>query len=206
MNKLYIFAILTLLPFLPVSAQTQKEAVKLLDRAADKFRASSGIKAGYTFSVNGEQGKGTMKLKGRKFVNNLGDHVIWFNGKTMWTLVRSNEEVNVTEPTADEVARMNPYSFVQLYKKGYTARFTKKSTQKVAEIELKATDAKAALKTIVMRINRTSLQPLSFQLTEAGGQQTGITITSYQEAQKFADATFQFNPRNYPNVEVVDLR
>ena len=77
-------------------------ATKILDQAASKFKAAGGVLIGYSYDMNGETGKGTIKMQGKKFVNTFADHVIWFNGKTLWTLVKENEEVNVTTPTPKE--------------------------------------------------------------------------------------------------------
>ncbi len=201
-RKIFLF-ICFLLTLLNVSAQDF--ATSVLDKAASAFQKAGSVKIAYTWSANGQQGKGTIKMKGRKFVNNLGGQIVWFNGKTMWTLVKENEEVNVTTPTAGEVARMNPYAFVNLYKKGYTAS-KGKSAHDYHEIVLKNKTAQGSLRNIVLHINRFNSQPMSVRIVDKDGNVMDITVRSYEKNQKFADALFTFNPKAYPDYEIVDLR
>ena len=179
--------------------------MKVLDDAAASFKKAGGVKVAYTYSMNGQQGSGTIMMLGQKFKNDLGEHVVWFNGKTMWTLVKSNEEVNVTEPTAQEIASMNPYAFVSMYKKGFNASFGK-STKQQYEIILKSNGKQGGAKQIVLRLNKSSLQPTYVKMTGTDGNAVEITVTSFAKGQKYNDATFTFNPKQYPDVEVVDLR
>ena len=183
----------------------QQTAMKVLDQAATKFKTAGSLTIGYTFSMNGQQGSGTIQMSGQKFRNDLGDHIVWFDGKTMWTLVKANEEVNVTEPTAQEISAMNPYAFVSMYKNGYSASFGK-STNQYHEIILTPTTKKGGAKKILLRLAKSSLQPTYVSMTAADGNVVNINVTSFKSGAKFGDSTFRFHPKSYPNVEVVDLR
>lgn len=183
----------------------QQTAMKVLDQAATKFKTAGSLTIGYTFSMNGQQGKGTILMSGQKFRNDLGDHIVWFDGKTMWTLVKANEEVNVTEPTAQEISAMNPYAFVSMYKNGYSASFGK-STNQYHEIILTPTNKKGGAKKILLRLAKSSLQPTYVSMTAADGNVVNINVTSFKSGVKFGDSTFRFHPKSYSNVEVVDLR
>ena len=200
--KLKTILITCLFGMLAISAQAQS-AMKILDTAAANFQKTKGVKITYAFSSGGEHGNGTIKLSGQKFVNDMGDMAVWFNGKTMWTLVKSNEEVNVTTPTAKEIAKMNPYAFMSLYKKGYKATMGKSSAT-FHEVLLTATDAKASLQNITVRIDKKTNQ-LQYVKMNGQGAQIEISVKSYT-AQSFNDATFTFNAKNYPDVDVIDLR
>lgn len=184
----------------------QQTAMKVLDQAAAKFKTAGSLTIGYTFSMNGQQGNGTILMSGQKFRNDLGDHIVWFDGKTMWTLVKANDEVNVTEPTPQEIATMNPYAFVSMYKNGYSASIGK-STNQYHEIILKpGNNKKGSAKIIVLRLAKSSLQPTYVSMTAADGNVVNISVTSFKSGTKFGDSTFRFKPKSYPDVEVVDLR
>jgi len=185
----------------------QTTAMKVLDQAAAKFKVAGSWTVGYNFSMNGQQGQGTILMSGQKFRNDLGDPIVWFDGKTMWTLVKANDEVNVTEPTPQEIASMNPYAFVSMYKNGYKASFGK-STKQYHEIILtpntKAGQGRA--KQIVLRLAKSSLQPCYVSMTDSDGNVVTIHVTSFKSSSKMGDSTFRFHPKSYPDVEVVDLR
>lgn len=187
-------------------AFSQNQAMKVLDQAAAKFKVAGSLTIGYTFSANGQQGKGTILMSGNKFKNDLGDHIVWFDGKTMWTLVKANDEVNVTEPSPQEIATMNPYAFISMYKNGYSASFGK-STKQYHEIILQPNTAKKdAVKNIVLHLTKSSLQPTYVSMTAADGNVVNISVTSFKSGPKFGDSTFRFRSKSYPDVEVVDLR
>jgi len=202
MKKILLFMI-SVLSVLSVWAAD--DATKILDKAASTFKAAGGVTISYTYDLNGDKGKGTIKMHGKKFVNTFADHVIWFNGKTLWTLVKENEEVNVTTPTPKELAGINPYSFLNMYKSGYKASMGK-STATYYEVILKAISPSTSMKSVVVHILKKNYQPCYVKLATVDGIENKISVTKYITKQSFSADTFAFNPKKYPNVDVVDLR
>ncbi len=82
-----------------------QDAVAILDKAAQAYEQSNGIKA--TFSMHthsdkqniSESFEGTIQMKGNKFHYSTPDMKVWFDGKTQWTYMEQTEEVNVTTPS-----------------------------------------------------------------------------------------------------------
>ena len=119
--KKYIFSVLIALLSLPVIAQQQQSQAKsILDKTAEAFRKAGGVKADFTVKVitdgliEGVE-HGTIQLKGEKFVLKTTDIVTWFDGKTQWSYVAKNDEVNVSNPTQEELQQINPYTFLYMY-------------------------------------------------------------------------------------------
>lgn len=181
-----------------------QNATQLLDRSAATLRAAGNVKIGFTMELEGGSSTGYIKLQRQKFVINMGGTITWFDGKTMWTYVQANEEVNVTTPSADAVAKMNPYAFLSFYKKGYTAKMGK-STSKEHEVILTGKQG-SPYKMVVVRINKSTRYPSVITMTSSKDAVTIIRCNSFLKNQKYKDGTFQFNKKNYPNAEVVDLR
>ena len=181
-----------------------QNATQLLDKSAATLRAAGNVKIGFTLEAEGGASTGYIKLQKQKFVINMGGTITWFDGKTMWTYVKANDEVNVTNPSADAVAKMNPYAFLSFYKKGYTAKMGK-STTKEHEVLLTGKSG-SPFKKVVVRLNKSTKYPTVITMTSSKGTVTTIRCNSFLKNQKYTTATFQFNKKNYPNVEVVDLR
>lgn len=179
-------------------------ATQLLDQSATALKAAGNVKIGFTFDAGGGSSTGYIKLQRQKFVINMGGTITWFDGKTMWTYVKANDEVNVTTPTPEAVAKMNPYAFLSFYKKGYTAQMGK-STAKEHEVVLTGKNG-SPFKKVVVRINKSTKYPSVITMTSSKDAVTTIRCNSFLKNQKYKDSTFQFNKKNYPNVEVVDLR
>lgn len=197
-------AIVTLICFcLSLFAQAQ-DATRILDKSAAALKAAGSMKIDFVLDVGGGENSGYIKLQGRKFVWNMGGSTVWFDGKTMWTYVKSNDEVNVTTPSANAVAKMNPYSFLSFYKDGYTTQMGKSSAK---EHEVVLTGKKAgAYKRVVLRIDKHTDLPSSITMVTQKDETTRIRCKSIAKNQKYNESTFRFNSKYYPTAEVVDLR
>lgn len=187
-----------LLMSLTVNAQTP---MSVLDAVAADYKKKGNTEIAFTLNSSS---KGTIKLSGQKFNISLVDMTMWFNGETLWTYVKENQEVNVTNPTDAEIAKINPYAFVSMYKKGYKAEFGKAETG-VHHIVLKSTDDKKTFQQIDLRILKASNTLKSVVLTTRRGTTLNIVVDSYKYI-KFADSTFVFDAKKYPGVDVIDLR
>ena len=181
-----------------------QNATSVLDKSAATLRAAGNVKIGFTLEVDGGASTEYIKLQRQKFVVNVGGSITWFDGKTMWTYVKANEEVNVTNPSADAVAKMNPYAFLSFYKKGYTVKMGK-GTAKEHEVLLTGKSG-SPYTNVVVRINKSTQYPTFIKMTSSKGAVTTIRCNSFLKNQKYKDSTFQFNKKNYPDAEIVDLR
>lgn len=212
----YIFSVLIALLSLPVIAQQQQSQAKaVLDKTAEAFRKAGGVKADFTIKAvkNGlAEGSesGTIQLKGEKFVLKTSDVVTWFDGKTQWSYVIKNDEVNVSTPTQEELQQINPYTFLYIYQKGFSYKLGAVKTYRgkaVWEVVLTAKDKKQDLERIILYVTQDTYAPLYILLQQRGQQtRSEITVTSYQTRQNYADGIFTFDRKQYPGVEIIDLR
>ena len=212
----YIFSVLIALLSLPVIAQQQQSQAKsILDKTAEAFRKAGGVKADFTVKVitdgliEGVE-HGTIQLKGEKFVLKTTDIVTWFDGKTQWSYVAKNDEVNVSNPTQEELQQINPYTFLYMYQKGFSYKLgTVKTFQGKAvwEVVLTANDKKQELESITLYVTKNAYEPVCIQLQQRGQKtRNEITVTAYQTGLDYADDVFTFDRKAYPTAEVIDLR
>ena len=105
--------------FVCVNAQNATQARKILDKTASIIGNNKGISA--SFSVSGKYGNssGTISVKGNKFNARTQQAIVWYDGKTQWTYVKSSQEVNIRTPTEAQQQSMNPYKFINIYKNGF---------------------------------------------------------------------------------------
>ena len=212
----YIFSVLIALLSLPVIAQQQQSQAKvILDKTAEAFRKAGGVKADFTVKavtnglVEGVE-NGTIQLKGEKFVLKTSDIITWFDGKTQWSYVTKNDEVNVSNPTQEELQQINPYTFLYMYQKGFSYKLgTVKVYQGKAvwEVILTANDKKQELESITLYVTKSTYEPVYIQLQQRGQKtRNEITVTAYQTGLDYADHVFTFDRKAYPTAEVIDLR
>ncbi len=178
--------------------QTAKE---VLDKTAAAISNKSGITCKFTLKGGQMTDNGTISIKGRKFTATTPDAIIWFDGKTQWTYMKKNDEVNVANPSEAEIQAINPYNFIYSYKHGYNYTMEKKSGN--YEIHLTAT-GKHGLREMYVTVNPKTYIPSQIRIRHKKGWNT-IEIRDFKKA-KFSDGIFTFNAKDFPKAEVIDLR
>lgn len=182
----------------PAVAQTAKQ---VLDKTASVVAAKSGAKALFSIKADQMNTSGTIAIKGRKFHATTPQATIWFDGKTQWTYLKKNEEVNIANPSESELAAINPYNFIYMYQKGYKYTMEKKNGSFI--VHLTATD-KRGIKEMYITVNQKTYIPSEIRMRQQKGWTT-ISISGFTQS-KIADGMFRFNSKDFPNAEVIDLR
>jgi outer membrane lipoprotein-sorting protein len=213
MKKL-LFLLLMACVTVPSIAQKDNNAKSILDRTYAAFKDAGGIKA--KFSVRSYKGgktlgasKGSIQLKGTKFLLKTNESTIWFDGKTQWNYVYKNQEVNVSNPTTAELQNINPYYILSIYQRGFNYKMGPESKfggKSANQIILSAQSSKNSISNIVIYVSTANDEPLSISITRKDGTKNDLKISGYQINQNFSDAMFTFNKKKYSKVEVVDLR
>lgn len=192
---------ITCLMLLIALASYGQSAKQVLDKTAGIISNKSGVTA--SFNISSQQyGKtsGTISIKGRKFHADTKEAKVWFDGKTQWTYVKQNDEVNVNTPTAADLQAINPYNFIYMYKQGYTATITKNGQNFVVTLKAKG----KSIQEMVITISQKSYVPSQIRMLQ-NKQWTTIHVNGFKQA-NLAESTFRFNPKQYPNAEIIDLR
>lgn len=207
--KRYIIYSLLLISSLPLFAD---DAMKVLDIAADRIRKAGDIEIEYKASIfSGATEKasatGTMWLRENQMKLDAEGITTWYDGKTRWCYVPTSNEVNIDEPSKKEMAAMNPYTFMGIYKKGFkmTVKETVLRGEAVYEVYLKARYAKMDVKEIYVDIRKSDYQPLCIRVRESNDWQR-VSITNFKSNLKFENKFFTFPTNDYPNVLINDMR
>ena len=189
-----------------------QDAMKVLDITADHIRKAGNVKIEYKASIfEGANEKlsttGTMWLQETKLKLDAEGVSTWYNGKTRWCYVESTNEVNIDEPSKKEMAAMNPYTFMNIYKKGFkmTVKETVLRGEAVYEVYLKARYAKMDVKEVYVDIRKSDYQPLCVRVREDNDWQR-VSILSFKGGLQLGDDFFTFPEKDYPNVLINDMR
>lgn len=207
--KSFLFTFWMLGLVLPVAAQ-QSDAKDILDRVADAFRKENGIKL--TFSVRAPEGNsnGSICLKDDRFLLETEGMTTWFDGRTQWSYLVSSDEVNVSEPTPEELQGINPYAWLSLYKKDYKLKVAKignASDNTTYKVVMTATKRDQDIQCIILYIEKRSFRPLRLSMVQRGSKDAVLVlINSYQTGKKYDDGLFVFDKQAYPTAEIIDLR
>lgn len=213
MNKIiFSISILFFLGLTPIWAQNAKS---ILDKAAESYAKAGGVTAKFTLNTKEINAKhiysqdGTAYMKGDKFKIEVPEAITWFDGKTQWIYMKDSEEVNITNPTGAELQAISPSMLFSIYKHGYDLKYNGEKTVNgkiVQEVEMTAQHKKIDLKKVIVQINKATNIFSKIVLTDVNGMENTLIINSYTTNSNLVDNSFVFNPKDYPKVELIDLR
>lgn len=211
--KTKLFTLLLLIAStLTLSAQNARS---ILDKANDAYNKAGGITASFTLDTKDTKTKNTYSydgkayMKGNKFKLEIPDGITWFDGKTQWVYLKDTKEVNVSNPTGEELQAISPSAFFSVYKKGFKLNYKGEKTvkgKKVLEVEMIPEKKNPDIAKIIVQIDKLTNIFSSITVIDNSGLQNILTITKIQTGTNLTDATFAFNKKDYPGVEVIDLR
>lgn len=191
-------------------AQTARQ---VLDQTANKLRHSGGIEAsfeGTQFKGLREAGtaNGSIQVQGNKFKIASSNMTSWYNGRTQWTMLAGSDEVNVSNPTAAELQQVNPYAFLNLYKQGYNLKLSSTTYRNIAchEVRLVAQSHSNDIQQMILVIDKQTHMPYSIRVKDNKGEWVRIRVSNIKTGKKWGDANFQFNAKQHPGIQVIDLR
>lgn len=201
MKRIYILLILFITIF-SVSAQQANKAREILDKTAESYRQAGGISISFSGSQDGK-----LLLMKDKFHLITDDIETWFDGKTQWSYLKQNDEVNITTPTPEELQTINPYMLLSVYQQGFNYQYHGTTTRngKQGDKVVLTPKNKQELQSITFEVSK-NFEPLYICIKTSNGQKQEFIIHSFRSHLNLHDNAFQFNPKEHPHVEIIDLR
>lgn len=197
-----------------LSAQEQ-QAVQLLDRAALVYNQSSGVSIAFNVTTQmpnqsqQDSMEGTIDMQGERFVLVTSSMHTFFNGSTQWVYMDAADELNISNPSMEELESINPMLLLKNYNKGYTIVSNKDVTRangtKVASIKLTPRQQGEVL-FVEIQLDKQTAFPVQMTLSMQNDIQMVVAITNIKMDKKYPANYFTFNASDYPGVEIIDLR
>ena len=190
-----LFSLIFILAALSVQAQN---ATAIFDKMVSTFKASGTVSASY--SMNGS--KGTIVMQGVKFRILANDVKSWFNGKTQWTYSDQTGEVNIIDPTSQELQMTNPLAAAKSLKDAFTMTSLKATSGYAIKLTPKK---KSNVKSITLYLSKAYILTAADYVTTNGTYK--LKLSNYKTKQNYPASTFVFDKKLVPaGTEVVDLR
>lgn len=193
-----------LLSIISLSVTAAETAQSVLKHVITQMNGTP-VKAVFDINANGISQIGDITLAGKKFVITTSDLSTWYDGKTQWTLSKAVNEVNITEPTNEELAEINPLIILSSLSSRYNVEMAG-STAGTYELLLVARDKDSGIASARVKINSATWLPGEFTIHTSSGQQFNIRIISINNLKSVNNDIFIFNPKSYPGVETIDMR
>lgn len=190
------------------------KAKAVLDKVSAKIKNSKSLKANFSLTMNDAKGKskgsksGTFLLKGNKYRINMTGQQIICDGKSVWTYLQDNKEVQVTsyDPNAQSIspAKLFSGSYSSEYKSAYGGEKTV-GGKKVEVIEMTPVNARS-FKKIVLYVDKAASMITGGIMYDKNGGSYGYSISGVNPNATVPDAEFAWDAKKNPGVEVIDLR
>lgn len=178
----------------------------ILDRAAAAFNGSKSIKATFSTDIDGSTTTGTITIQGDKFHISSKEYSTWYDGKTQWSYSSASNEVNITEPTPEELTEINPFVIISSLRKSYNSTKMKSPAGFSKVMLTPKSSAHSDIKKAEIVFNDKTYMPSQVILEMSAGSRINIVIKSIAKGNILPASTFIFNKKSLPGAEVIDLR
>lgn len=218
MKRIISVFFLTIATVFNANAQSNKglgnsdpEAKKILDAVSAKFKTFSSVQSAFTLKVENASNKvlqtksGTVYMKGTKYRIKVAGQDIFSDGSNVWTVDPAAKEITVTKLDPSNNTITPQKLFTNFYDKDFLYKLNS-DAKGIQEIELTPIDKSKLFHKVIVYINKATKSITSTKVFEKAGNRYTYTVSSMKTNTNIADAMFVFNQKNYPGMELVDLR
>ena len=210
MNRTLIFILLTL--SIHSYAQDEKSN-EILQQLSINTQAYKNIDVDFNFKFENvtqeisENQKGNIKIDSNKFRLELNQQIIISDDTTQWIYLKESNELQIMEyDSLDDM--ISPNKLFTIYEEGYKNSYVQlknESDLTLHIIDLFPTESNAFQK-IQLQINSEKIQLHNIILFDKNGGSFTYLITKFSTDANLDDNLFKFNPAEYPEIEIIDLR
>lgn len=214
MKKLLV--ILLSLGFLTVNAQYDKKAKEILDKVSAKNKAFTTERVEFLYIQENINDKtktvknGTLLLKGSKYKLDLMGNIIFCDSKTIWSYIKENNEVNISNVADQEGSLLNPAKVFNMYEKGFKYKLIREkfeNNRSIYEIELYPEKInESQYSKVRLLIDKDKMQLYLVQYFAKDANRVTIEIQKISPNEAVTDNIFIFDKTKFPKVELVDMR
>jgi outer membrane lipoprotein carrier protein len=207
--RIIITLVLAVLVSTNIFAQDAR-AKAVLDGVSSNLKTLKSLKANFSLAISKTKEKktGTVSMKGTKYFINMGAQEIYCDAKTIYTYVKSANEVTINDIDPNENTLSPTKLFTNFYDKEFTSKFVseaKVGTATIATILLTPTKVKQFTKVeLMVDVNKKIIT--GGKVYEKNGNVMSYAISGFAANAVVADNVFVWDAKKHPKVEVVDLR
>lgn len=218
MKKILSLSVLLVLMFTIVQAQAPKgmgksdpDAKKILDAVSAKFKSFKSVQSNFTLKIENaankliDSKKGTVYMKGTKYRIKVAGQDIFCDGSNVWTVDPAAKEITLTKLDPSNNTITPQKLFTNFYDKDFLYKLNS-DVKGVQEVELTPIDKSKLFHKVIVFINKATQTISSTKIFEKAGNRYTYNVSSMNTKSVIPDATFVFNQKNYPGMELVDLR
>ena len=195
-------------------AQQDPKAEKILEAMTRKYQSLKVFSATFNQTLENPKNKiketmqGEIFVSGNKFRLKMKDQEIINNGTTLWTFMKSENEVNISDNDPED-QQMSPSAIFTLYKKGYKYALVdeiREAGQGYYIIELSPEDKNNPVFKVRLQINKKDNSLKNWTMFRNNGNRYIYSIKNFNPDPEVDANFFSFDKSKYKGVKVIDLR
>lgn len=194
-------------------AQAKKTSEEILKEVSDKTKSYSSIKVNFTYNMDNPGAKvhesetGTLLVKGDMYRLDIAGQVVICDATTTWTYISDANEVQVNAVENDE-GIITPTRLLSSYSEDYKSKMTGEVTKSgIVQyvIELKPNTDKS-ITAVELNIDKELMRIMRIAIQDKSGNTFSYIVNKFETDVAVKDSDFKFNEKDYPGVEVIDMR
>ncbi|HLU51475.1 MAG TPA: outer membrane lipoprotein carrier protein LolA [Flavobacteriaceae bacterium] len=206
MKKLFLIVTLLFISTSVLVAQDAQKAKKLLSEVSEKVKSYDNIQIEFRYTLKNlkenvnQESRGEVILQGEKYLVELMGATQMYDGKKLYVIVPSDEEVTISSVNPDDEDSITPSSMLRFYEKGYTYKWDivqNVQGRSIQYVELKPTDPKSDIKDILLGIDSQTKHIYKLIQRQKNGTEVTITIQSFKTNQPLPTNQFVFDQNRY---------
>jgi len=156
------------------------------------------------------EGEGTIWMKGLKYKIVVDEYIVYYNEEKLYSQNTETEEVYVSVPEPDEPGYLQavPIKIIKAYEQDFNYQYIGNTTlmgKNLIEIQLYPKDISGPYSMLKMFVNPVSHRLQATQLKHKEGILYTMLLSEIREDKSIEESMFEFDPRAYPNTEIIEL-
>ena len=189
-----------------ISLAHAQSAKTLLDEVSTKVRSYDNIVIDFKWNLNNDKEgvnqdtRGNVSLQGDNYLLNMLGTTRMFDGQKIYTINPEDEEVTISNYSADDDMDITPSKLLTFYEKGYTYKMDITQNvkgRKVQYVKLLPIDSRAEIKNILLGIDVQTKHIYRLIQIDANGTKYTLTVNSFKTNQPLSKTLFTFDEAKY---------
>lgn len=189
-----------------ISLAQAQSAKALLNEVSTKVKSYDNIVIDFKWNLNNEKEgvnqdtRGNVSIEGDNYMLNMLGVTRMFDGKKIYSINPEDEEVTISNYSADDDKEITPSKLLTFYEKGYTYKMDITQNvkgRKIQYIKLIPIDSKAEIKDILLGIDERTKHIYRLIQTDANGTKYTLTVNSFKTNQPLSKTLFTFDKEKY---------
>ena len=190
-----------------------KKAESIIEEITSKTQAYESVGIDFTFTYEDPSSgdeisePGSLIISGDKYILDIEGQKVICDGETMWTYIEDAWEVQINAIEEDDES-ITPSKLLTTYNDDYKAKLNKEyqiDGVNYQRIELKPEQGKKWVKLDVV-VNADKQQISEITIHDKNGGKIHYKIDEFNPDIEVDYKDFTFDPADYPDVEIVDMR